>query len=186
MSERISIKGKGASIFFDEEEDIAQHPAQPETQLVDDLARSDPGAEASRHHSAEAPMNASADKQMTEATRQPASDSTSRRPIESAGAPGPSTSSESDFFESLMAPLSLKRKLRVMSRDRHPHHTSVRISEDERDALVDICYQLGRKMGLKLTANDVIRIGVKLLLEDYALRKTEGLLGQVLKEENEY
>lgn len=75
MSDRISIKGKGASIFFGEEEGTEHHPEQPVTQPVNDLARSDPGSGASRHPGATAPRIEPAN----EPTKEPISDAGARR-----------------------------------------------------------------------------------------------------------
>lgn len=158
MSGRASIKGQGASIFFGEE----ATPTPPHAVLPAPAAeqvRADPDTEASRRHGADEPSN------------QPAAAPTSEH------------SDEGAFFASLVLPLELRRKLRSMSRGEHPFHTSVRLSREEMDALRDLCYELESRMGIVANRNDVTRIALRLLLEDYALRKKESLLVQVLKED---
>ena len=166
MSDRISIKGKGASIFFGEETGAAHLPEQSADQPDDALVRSHPGTEASRHAGAGAPGS--------EPTREPASGPQIGHP------------NEPTFFEALVLPASLRRKLRAISREEHPFHTSVRLNRGEMVALRDLCYELEAKMGIVVNRNDVARLALRLLLEDYALRQKESLLVQVLKEEDQY
>ncbi len=103
-----------------------------------------------------------------------------------ASEPQAEPSGEEAFFGSLEMPLELRRKLRSMSRSEHPFHTSVRLSREEMDALRDLCYELETRMGILINRNDVTRIALRLLLEDYALRQKESVLVQVLKEEDQY
>ncbi|MGH9421882.1 MAG: hypothetical protein ACRD3J_18040, partial [Thermoanaerobaculia bacterium] len=93
---------------------------------------------------------------------------------------------ERGFFESLVLPRSLTRRLRAMSREQHPYHTSVRLTEEEMTTLRDLCYELEVKMGIVVKRNDITRVALQFLLEDYALRKKESVLVQVLKEEDQY
>jgi hypothetical protein len=170
MSKRVSLDGKGVSIFFGEDDGI-QHPAKPTAPPPDtELARSDPGAVALRHPGATAPR------------LEPANEPTNDAGI----APGIEHPDERAFFESLVLPKSLKRKLRAMSREQHPYHTSVRLTEDEMATLRDLCYELEVKLGIVVKRNDITRVALQLLLEDYALRKKESVLVQVLKEEDQY
>ena len=166
MSERVSIRGKGASIFFGEEDAAEHRPEQTTGAPEDALARSIPGAEASRHHGAPAPRS------------EPANEPTRGPGREDVDAPA--------FFDSLVLPMSLRRKLRAMSREQHPYHTSVRLTEEEMTTLRDLCYELEVKIGIVVKRNDVTRVALQFLLEDYALRKEKSLLVQVLKEEDQY
>ena len=52
-------------------------------------------------------------------------------------------------------------------------------------ALRDLCYELDARMGIAVTRNDVGRLALRILLEDYALRKKESLLVQILDEEKD-
>jgi len=162
MSGRASIKGQGASIFFEDGEE--PHPnKQPGEQPAQEVARADDGAAAPRHHGTNEPTNA---------------------PV---SAPSSERSGAGAFFGSLVLPPELRRRLRSVSRGEHPFHTSVRLSREEMDAIRDILYELEAKMGIAATGNDVMRIGLQLLLEDYAQRKKQSLLVQVLgEEEDEY
>ncbi len=165
MSGRVSIKGTGASIFFGED-DSAEHPEKTRGARDDAEARSRPGAQASRHSGAAAPRN--------ERANEP---------------PSPRSSDHQEvraFFGSLVLPESLRHNLRAMSREEHPFHTSVRLSREEMLALRDLCYELEATMGIEVNRNDVTRVALRLLLEDYAIRKKESVLVQVLKEEDQY
>lgn len=170
MSERISIKGKGAAIFFDGDDNVEHRADNEPIQSDDSSASSGPGDEASRHPDAATPRF------------EPANESAN----DAGNAPGIEHPDERAFFESLVLPGSLKRKLRAMSREQHPYHTSVRLTEDEMATLRDLCYELEVKMGIVVKRNDITRVALQLLLEDYALRKKESVLVQVLKEEDQY
>ena len=170
MSKRVSLGGKGASIFFGDDDGLEHltKPAAPSPNT--DLARSDHGDEAPRHQGATAPR--------FEPAIAPTDDPGSTPGIEHPDEPA--------FFTSLVLPRSLKRKLRAMSREQHPYHTSVRLTEGEMATLRDLCYELEVKMGIVVKRNDITRIALQFLLEDYALRKKESVLVQVLKEEDQY
>lgn len=162
MSGRISIKGKGASIFFGDEGEPTPSPVAFGRQPDPEPVRADSGAEASGRRGADAP------------TSEPADAAPSER------------SDEAGFFGSLVLPRELRRKLRAMSRSEHPFHTSVRLSREEMDALRDLCYELEARMGIEVNRNDVIRVALRLLLEDYAIRKKESLLVQVFKDDDQF
>ena len=166
MSDRISIKGKGASIFFGEGDGDAPLLAQPAGKPDDSPVRSHTGIKASRHTA-------------TAARR-------SEPPSEPTAEPSLEQPDEPTFFKSLVLPASLKQKLRSMSREEHPFHTSVRLSREEMAALRDLCYELEAKMAIVINRNDITRIALRLLLEDYALRQKESVLVQILKEEDQY
>ena len=170
MSKRVSLDGKGASIFFGDDDGLEHSDKLTAPPSGTDLARSDPGYEASRHRGATAPRF------------EPAIESTN----DPANTPGIEHPDEPAFFMSLVLPGSLKRKLRAMSREQHPYHTSVRLTEGEMATLRDLCYELEVKMGIVVKRNDITRVALQFLLEDYALRKKESVLVQVLKEEDQY
>ena len=62
----------------------------------------------------------------------------------------------------------------------------MRLTEEEIATLRDVCYELETKIGIVANRNDVTRVALRLLLEDYALRKKESVLVQVLQEEDQY
>jgi len=163
---RVSVKAQGASIFFGGEEGIDHRPEPAAPEPDNALARSDTGAEASRRPGTAAPTS----EQAGTLTHAPQSE----HPDEPA------------FFRSLVLPRSLRRKLHALSREQHPYHTSVRLTEEEIATLRDVCYELDARMGIAVTRNDVGRLALRILLEDYAVRQKESVLVQVLQEEDQY
>lgn len=94
-----------------------------------------------------------------------------------------SDAAEKEFFSSPALPSTLRRRLRALLRDERRIHTTVRFSAEEMAALRDLVYQLEARMGIKITRNEVMRIALRFLLEDYELRKKGSLLLQVLEED---
>jgi hypothetical protein len=155
MSERVSIKGLGQEIFFED-----QKPPQP-------------------------PEEAGEDGSSTQSQTRALPDvATSRRQGSSQPANERSSASTSEFFKDLVLPAGLRKRLNAAYRKEHPFHTTIRLSREDQNALRDICYELDSRMGLQVHRNDIGRIALRLLMEDYDLRKKESLLVQVLKEDD--
>jgi hypothetical protein len=92
-----------------------------------------------------------------------------------------------EFFEGLVLPRSLKRRLGKVLDEDHRFHTSVRLSREDTDALRDLMYELDAKIGLRVPRSEVFRVALRLLMEDYAVRKKKSLLVQILVgEEGQY
>jgi hypothetical protein len=76
----------------------------------------------------------------------------------------------------------VSKKRELLGQD-HPLHYSYRFTRDEIDALRDIVYELEAKRGLRLTRNDVIRLGLNWVIDDYRVHGKDSVLMQVMKEE---
>lgn len=146
MSERFSIKGKGAELFY------GDGPAQPSSE----------GAELRATQQASSPA--------TQRAGLPPSQPATMPPSAQPKAPPP-------------ADPSLVRRLRDGLAEQHALHYSYRFTKDEIDALRDVVYELEAKRGLKATRNDLVRLGLDWLIEDYRTRGKESLLMQVLQED---
>ena len=165
MSGRATVKGKGAEIFFGEEaiagESTPHEDAESTTGPVEPLTRPHPDAETPRRPD------------VTTSSSEPAQASPSARGSDEAR----------EFFERLTLPAALRRRLLAAFREEHRFHTTIRLSRDDMAALRDLCYEMDARMGIAVTRNDVGRLALRILLEDYAVRKKESLLVQILGEE---
>lgn len=168
MSGRATIKGKGAEIFFGE--DAEKSDLSPDESLE---PSSDKPAVVPTSLSPDVPASGRLDVKTSASTP-------GRAPL-----PGQDEDETRHFFQRLILPQPLKRKLRGILRSERRIHTTIRFSADEMAAWRDLMYELEAKRGIKVTRNEVVRIALHLLLEDYALRKDESLLLQVLREEKE-
>ena len=156
MSERFSIKGKGAELFFGDEEQrepqVSPNPELPEVTA-------------------------------THAAAGPASPPAARPPGQQATLPP----SAQDTMDAVSRPdgidASTRHRLRELLAQDHPLHYSYRFTRDEIDALRDIVYELEAKRGLRITRNDVVRLGLNWAIDDYRARGKDSLLMQVMKEE---
>ncbi len=166
MSDRISIKGKGADLFFDEgpDETSPGHSDQQDASRADAETRASVDVATSANQGSQTPANQSAN--------QPS--------------PAPASDDASEFFRRLTLPPALRKKLRAAYREEHPFHTTIRLSREDTNALRDICYELEARMGLAVNRNDIGRLALRLLLEDYAIRKKESLLVQVLNDKDQF
>ena len=164
MSDRVSIKGMGEDIFF-EDRRSGQDVAQPEkaAEPTDALTRANRDTTVSRRQDVTTSARESAHKGSNERTDTDAS----------------------AFFTALNPPRDVRRKLRAATREEHRFHTTIRLSAEDNNALRDVCYELEAKQGITATRNDVGRLGLRLLLEDYAIRKKQSLLVQILGEEED-
>ena len=167
MSGRVTVKGKGAEIFFGEDPSVGE-PATHEdatstTGPVEAPTRAHPGVETPRRPD------------VTTSSSGPAQASASARGSDEAR----------EFFERLTLPAALRRRFLAAFKEEHRFHTTIRLSREDMAALRDLCYELDARMGIAVTRNDVGRLALRLLLEDYALRKRKSLLVQILDEEKE-
>ena len=167
MSGRATVKGKGAEIFFGEEliagESTPHQDAESTTGPAESPTRAHPDVETPRRPDVTLP---------------------SSEPVQaSASARGSDEARE--FFERLMLPAALRRRFLAAFKEEHRFHTTIRLSREDMAALRDLCYELDARMGITVTRNDVGRLALRFLLEDYALRKRKSLLVQILDEEKE-
>jgi hypothetical protein len=76
-----------------------------------------------------------------------------------------------------------RRRLRDLVFRDHPKHGGYRFAQDELDALRDIEYELEVQRGIRATKNDIVRLSINHLIDDYRQRGDDSLLVEVLKEE---
>ncbi|HWO93677.1 MAG TPA: hypothetical protein VNL92_02845 [Dehalococcoidia bacterium] len=76
-----------------------------------------------------------------------------------------------------------RRRLRELVFRDHPKDVGYRFAQDELDALRDIEYELDVQRGIKVTRNDIVRLGLNQLIEDYRQRGDDSVLVEVFKEE---
>lgn len=149
MSERISIAGKGKELFFGSDE-------QPR-------ANSEPN-----------PPDMTATHHVTQGATDPASQPSS----------GPATMpSSAHGAMRAVVPTSndseLVRRLRDRLDGEHSLHYSYRFARDEIEALRDAVYELEAKRGLRVTRNDIVRLGLEWIIDDYRTHGKESLLVRV-------
>ena len=170
MSDRVSIKGKGEDIFFG---DLPDDQRSSEENHADALARANPDTVAPRRQDTGEPESARASQRAGEPRR--------------TNTAAPARDETREFFEGLVLPAGLKRRLGKVLDEDHRFHTSVRLSREDTDALRDLMYELDAKIGVRVPRSEVFRVALRLLIEDYAVRKKESLLVQILLgEEGQY
>jgi hypothetical protein len=77
----------------------------------------------------------------------------------------------------------MRRRLRDLVFRDHPKHVGYRFVQDEIDALRDIEYELEVRRAIKVTKNDIVRLSLNYLIEDYRHRGDDSLLVEIFKEE---
>lgn len=154
MINRISIKGRGDDVFFPDEESTNKQPSTEKSEVrASQQADLSASLSASEHASMQASKPASTQKGNSTAV---------------------SADAQKDYEHSRMRDL--------VHRD-HPVHGSYRFTQDELDALRDIVYELEVKRGVSVTRNDVIRLGLNHVIEDYSRLGDLSLLLQVFKDQ---
>lgn len=148
MNDRISIKGRGDELFFNNEKAASPIPAPQEQEP------------ARQTDSLVAEKTAGMPDRKTE--RQTARQTDHPQPIWSA-----------DAVHAFRHGLS----------DEHPVHNTFRYSQQSLDAVRDIVYELEVKRGIKTSRNDVMRLGLAWIIDDYTANGADSLLVAVLKEE---
>ena len=170
MSDRVSIKGKGEDIFFG---DIPDDQRSGEEIQAGAVARANPDTAAPRRQDTGKLESARASQRASEPRRANTTAQAGNETLE--------------FFEGLVLPGGLKRRLGKVLDEDHRFHTSVRLSREDTDALRDLMYELDAKINVRVPRSEVFRVALRLLIEDYAIRKKESLLVQILLgEEGQY
>ena len=170
MSDRVSIKGKGEDIFFG---DIPDDQRSGEEIQAGAVARANPDTAAPRRQDTGKLESARASQRASEPRRANTTAQAGNETLE--------------FFEGLVLPGGLKRRLGKVLDEDHRFHTSVRLSREDTDALRDLMYELDARIGVRVPRSEVFRLALRLLMEDYAIRKKESLLVQILLgEEGQY
>ncbi len=147
MSERFSIKGKGAELFYGDAPDNRPTPPVPDAARQTDSVLS------------------------SKTDRQPDRKTESKTARQTDIPPGGDQSGD------------VVRRLREILADAHPVHNTFRYSQSVLDAVRDIVYELEVKRGVKTSRNDVMRLGLSWIIDDYHSRGAGSLLVAVLKEE---
>jgi len=150
VSERISIAGKGKELFFGGDD---EPQANSET---------NPPEMAATHPDTQPPTN-------------PASQQASKTATMPPSAHGAMRAVEPPFDDS-----ALVRRLRDQLDEEHSLHYSYRFTRDEIEALRDAVYELEAKRGLRVTRNDIVRLGLEWIIDDYKSHGNESLLVRVM------
>lgn len=153
MSERISIKGQGKALFFGEDDSNRSDQMAPEP--IESVA--------SGARQTDSPLPEKTDSHL-------------------AGQTASKTARQTDNTHSVPTGDQLRRLRDVLLED-HPVHNTFRYSQDSLDAVRDIVYELEVKRGIKTSRNDVMRLGLAWLVDDYRTRREQSVLVQVLKAE---
>ena len=182
MAKRVSLKGKGADIFFGEYAPTESVPA-PATES--EAAKAEPVA---AQQSPPAEQRRARPKTRTDASppeeQAEGPDVSARRPAsESAGHPSTAMSRHRgamtpDIDESMVE--TIRRAVRVVGKESATH----RITKEERDLLAEIIYTYGRQ-GIRTSVNEIARIGINYLCRDYKENGSRSLLDRVLRKLND-
>lgn len=156
MSSRISIKGKGAELFFGGGDVLESPSSRDETS-----ARKTDSVLAGKTDSKKASMPESKTARLQE----------SKTARHAEVAPGEPQSS------------AVLRTLREALLEEHPVNNTFRYSQESLDALRDVVYELEVKRGLKTSRNDIMRLGLAWIVDDYRANGANSLLVAVLKKE---
>jgi hypothetical protein len=171
MTNRFSIKGHGADIFFGDrpqespgEATGAEPGSAVESQSGSD--RKQPEEEVSELERGVLPD--------TKTARQTAVFPDKKQASFPAGMPGWSVSLDSTAL----------RELRSLLKREHRIHNTFRYSQEELEAVRDIVYEMEVRWGRKLTRNDVMRAALDLIIEDFRARQQDSFLARLLGEED--
>ncbi len=184
MAKRVSLKGKGADLFFGDytpappEAESAAEPVAPAadapgadpTVSNNQLAHPDPSPLSATN--AESPSllpdnDQQARKQASQPARKHGRVQGATASVASADQPDadPSTSTVQRVCDRVNEPATITN--------------SFRYTEEELSTLTDVLYDIGKRRGAKLTKQDVARLGLNFVLQDYEARGEASLLGQL-------
>lgn len=74
----------------------------------------------------------------------------------------------------------LVRRLRDQLDEEHNLHYSYRFTREEIEALRDAVYELEARRGFRVTRNDIVRLGLEWIIDDYKTHGKESLLVRVI------
>jgi hypothetical protein len=165
MSERISIRGKGAELFFGD--DPTPNPERPPVRnsVVPDARQTD-SMQASK--TADQQDRQTADQQDRQTARKQDSKTDSK------------IARQTDI--TVWALELIERLVDAMSQS-HPVHNTFRYTQHDLDRLRDIIYELEVKRHIKTSRNDVMRLALAWILDDYREHGADSLIVTVLKEQ---
>ena len=171
MTNRFSIKGRGADIFFGDQ------PQESPGEVTEAESGSDvvpqPGSDPA--HPAESISGLERGVLSDSKTaRQTAILSDKQQASFPANVPGWSISLDQMAL----------RELRSILKREHRIHNTFRYSQEELEAVRDIVYEMEVRWGRKLTRNDVMRAALDLIIEDFRARQQDSFLARLLGEED--
>jgi hypothetical protein len=184
MAKRVSLKGKGADIFFGE---YAPSETVPAPAAESEAAEAEPtvAQPASPAEQRRARPKTRADAPPTPPDEQPDDpDQTARHSVpEVAGqadttAPRQRGAMTPGNDEAMVE--TIRRAVRVVGKESATH----RITKEERDLLAEIIYTYGRQ-GIRTSVNEIARIGINYLCRDYQENGSRSLLDRVLRKLND-
>jgi hypothetical protein len=171
MTNRFSIKGRGADIFF------GNQPQESPGEAIEAESGSDvvpqPGSDPA--HPTEDISGLERGVLSDSKTARQTAIFPDKKPASfPAGVPGWSVSLDSTAL----------RELRSLLKREHRIHNTFRYSQEELEAVRDIVYEMEVRWGRKLTRNDVMRAALDLIIEDFRARQQDSFLARLLGEED--
>lgn len=180
MAKRVSVKGKGADLFFGDYP--APRPPAPADGAVG-LVPEDPGSETGVAPTSEAPAGAA-----PSAPPEPVSPSRARsprRPAKQSPATSELASNDDSVIASLLSITTDSKRpedveaIRRVVKTPGKEVSFVRLTPKEKEQLADVVYTYKRQ-GLKTTENEINRIAINALLADYRANGERSVLARVL------
>ncbi len=179
MAKRVSLKGKGADLFFGDYAP-SQAPAEP-----DETGRPIPD-DVSPTVGSDGPSKiASEAAEPREESGVPPASTRPRRAPRRAAAPPSSTNEQANAHASTLASMenvdqaaeieAIRKTVKALGRE----VSFVRLTPEEKGQLADVVYTYKRQ-GQKTSENEINRIAINYLLADYRANGEQSMLAQVL------
>lgn len=177
---RVSLKGKGADIFFG---DYAPSGNEKPEEVATGTVLSDTEREATPAPPEQESLHASknASKQASKKASKLASTKSERRVAPSDGAIREDAAVYGSVPDAGEADSDLTVTPSVWASIETPATitSSFRYTDDELSELADVVYEISKHQKARLTKQDVARLGLNLVLDDYRRRGASSLLGQL-------
>jgi hypothetical protein len=174
MAKRVSLKGKGADIFFGDYEppaaipESAPPPSQPQSKHA-----TVPNPPPSTPNSSTMPASARASTR----ARTPARKQASTQDTKAASHTGPTASAP----EPAAVPPAIVATVWQHLNERATVSNAFRYTDRELRWLTDALYDLGKRHGVRLTKQDIARLGLDLVLLDHQTRGEASLLSELAR-----
>jgi hypothetical protein len=171
VAKRVSLKGKGADIFFGDYAPPAPAPAPeaPEAEPVDSAVTPSPDEQValptepeSKRVRKQERMLASKNESKQARTRNDQWGGASAPVIREEGS---TTQVTDDVWAHVEMPATVTNSFRYTDR--------------ELSVLADVLYEISKQQGAKLTKQDVARLGLNVVIDDYQRRGQDSMLGQL-------
>ena len=171
MTNRFSIKGRGADIFFGNPPQESPDEATEDESGSDIVPQPDSSGKQPPEGVSERERGVLPD---SKTARQTAILSDKQQASFPASVPGWSISLDQTAL----------RELRSLLKREHRIHNTFRYSQEELEAVRDIVYEMEVRWGKKLTRNDVMRAALDVIIEDFRARQQDSFLARLLGEED--